>query len=323
MVEENASGHQIVEGSSSIRLPYDETVNPHAEEAKIISYQRDGFVPTEDLSLPYWDDVSGTLRGYRVFTACRTVKGKIFRLEDHLDRLYDSATGIYMIPPVPKDELQRILMQTVRRNMEANPDVELLLNVIFSGGLEGCTMKQSGKGAHLYVAAQELVPPAAECYEKGVTLATFTYQRMLPSVKLLNYVGAIIGNQTVVPAYDAFDVVFVCPEDGQTILEGSTFTVFFVDSAGDIVTPPLDGRILDSITRRVVIEVLKPCAEFRLKERPVRIDEAPELREAFLASTTRNVLPVTSLNDIPIGDGKPGPVTDAVKKLFAAYLDTY
>ena len=299
------------------------TAQVNTEERTIISYQRDRFVPTEELSLPYWDDVSGTLRGYRVFTACRTIRGSIFRLDDHVERLYDSATGIHMVPSVSRDELQRILMETVRRNREADQSVELLLNVIFSGGLEGCTMKQSGKGAHLYVAAQELVAPPASCYEKGVTLATFCYQRMLPSVKLLNYVGAIIGNQTVVPAYDAFDVVFVCPEDGKTILEGSTFTVFFVDSVGDIVTPPLDGRILDSITRRVVIEVLKPHKEFRLRERPVRVDELPTFREAFLASTTRNVLAITRLNDTMIGDGAPGPITEAVSTIFEEYLKTY
>jgi branched-subunit amino acid aminotransferase/4-amino-4-deoxychorismate lyase len=289
----------------------------------ILSFQRDRFVPTTELTFPYWDDVSGTLRGYRVFTACRTVHGKIFRLEDHLNRLYDSAASIHMVPPMSKDELRGVLTETVSKNMQVNDTTDLLMNVIFSGGLEGCSMKQSDSGAHLYVAAQNLVPPAAEYYEKGVTLATFSYQRMLPSVKLLNYVGAIIGNQTVVPEYDAFDAIFVCPEDGQTILEGSTFTVFFVDSSGDVVTPPLDGRILDSITRRVVIEILSPLSEFRIKEEPVFVNQMPEFREAFLASTTRNVVPVTHLNTLAIGSGNPGPVTRAVAGIFEKYLDSY
>ncbi|MDQ7783128.1 MAG: aminotransferase class IV [Desulfomonilaceae bacterium] len=305
------------------RFPAGGIENAYSEGRTIISYQRDRFVPTEELSLPYWDDVSGTLRGYRVFTACRTVREKIFRLEDHLRRLYDSAAGIHMVPPMGQDALRDILMEAVRLNRERDPHADLLLNVIFSGGLQGCTMKQSGAGAHLYIAAQPLITPDAECYEKGVALATFAYQRMYPAVKLLNYVGAIIAHQLVVPRHDAYDVVFVCPEDGNTILEGSTFTVFFVDSDGVILTPPLDGKILDSITRRVVIEILGGKPEFRLRETPVRMGEVASFREAFIASTTRNVLSVTRLNDLIIGNGTPGPVTRSVHDVFEAYLRSY
>jgi len=251
------------------------------------------------------------------------VRGKIFRLEDHLQRLYDSAAGIHMRPPMRKETLQDILMRIVQLNMEAAPHAELLLNVIFSGGLQGCTMKQADGGAHLYIAAQPLITPDAECYERGVALATFAYQRMYPAVKLLNYVGAIIAHQIIVPQYNAYDVIFVCPEDGETILEGSTFTVFFVDSEGTIFTPPLDGRILDSITRRVVVEILSGKPQFRLRETPVRLGEVASFREAFLASTTRNVLSVTRLNDRVIGDGSPGPVTRAVHDVFEDYMKSY
>ena len=228
-----------------------------------------------------------------------------------------------MHPPMGKDALRDILEKAVRLNMEQSPDTDLLMNVIFSGGLEGSTMKPVDTGAHLYIAAQPLIVPDAECYAKGVALATFPYQRMYPAVKLLNYVGAIIAHQLVVPQYDAYDVVFVCPDDADTILEGSTFTVFFVDSEGTILTPPLDGRILDSITRRVVLEILKDRPEFQLRESPVRLEEITSFREAFLASTTRNVLSVTKLNDLVIGDGCPGPVTQAVHDVFEEYVNSY
>lgn len=280
-------------------------------------------MPTTELAFPYWDDVSGTIRGYRVFTACRTVRGKVFRLEDHLDRLYSSAAGIHMSPPLPKEELQRLLHELVERNRRIDENLELLMNVVFSGGLEGCTMKQSASSAHLYVAVQPLIPPEPRCYEEGVTLATFPHQRPYPDIKLLNYVGAIVAHQTVVPQHDAYDVLFVCPDDGQTILEGSTFTVFFVDSSGEVLTPPLDRRILDSISRRVVFEVLEPSADIRLREASLRLDQVPSFAEAFIASTTRNVLPVTRLDNTVIGTGVPGPVTAAVKRLFEEYLYSY
>jgi branched-subunit amino acid aminotransferase/4-amino-4-deoxychorismate lyase len=139
----------------------------------------------------------------------------------------------------------------------------------------------------------------------------------------LNYVGAIVAHQTVIPKHNAYEVLFVCPVDRQTILEGSTFTIFFVDSTGEIVTPPLNGRILDSITRRVLVELLAPGKPFRLREVSIRVREIPSFREAFLASTSRDVLPVVRVDDTVIGGGVPGPVTSAVMKLFREYLSSY
>jgi branched-chain amino acid aminotransferase len=272
---------------------------------------------------PFEDDISGTIRGYRVFTACRTVNGKIFRMEDHFERLYNSATGIYMQPPMSKADLQGILHEVVRRNLELNSDIDLHLEIVFSGGLSGSTMKQSGRGAHLYVAVHKLEPPSPEMYEKGVALATFAHQRLMPDIKLLNYVGAIVANQTVVPEHDAYDVLFVDPSDKTTVLEGSTFTVFFVDSEGRIVTPPLDGKILDSITRKVVIEILQQSSEFTVVERQIGVDEISALAEAFLVSTTRSALPVTRIDRIIIGQGSPGPVTKRVISILQDYLKAY
>jgi branched-chain amino acid aminotransferase len=280
-------------------------------------------VKTSELAFPFLDDISGTIRGYRIFTACRTIRHKIFRLEDHLERLYHSAAGIYMKPPLPRDELRKLLAALLEENRNAGVNDDLLVDVIFSGGLAGSTMKQSGSGAHLYIAVQELVPPPPDCYERGVGLATFSYQRMCPDVKLLNYVGAILAHQTVVPFQDAYEVLFIFPPDQQTILEGSTFTMFFVDAEGDILTPPLDGRILDSITRRVVFEIIAQRPEIRIREEPVALAGLPSLSEAFLASTTRNLLPVVRIDDKLIGNGRPGPRTHVLMDLFQDYLNAY
>lgn len=289
----------------------------------ILSFQRDQFVDTSQLTFPFLDDISGTLRGYRIFTACRTVKDKIFRVEDHLDRLYYSAAGIYMQPPMERDALKRLLGEVVSRNREAGIECDLLVDIIFSGGLEGCSMRQSGSGAHLYIAVQEMIPPSAEAYEKGVALATFLHQRMCPDVKLLNYIGAILAHQTTVVKHDAFEVMFLAPPDGHVVLEGSTFTMFFVDAQGRVLTPPLDGRILDSITRRVLLELLAPIPDLRVNEVEVRLSQLPEMSEAFLVSTTRNVLPVTQIDSRPVGSGTPGPVTKRIMALLDAYIEKY
>jgi branched-chain amino acid aminotransferase len=280
-------------------------------------------VETSELTFPFLDDIGGTIRGYRVFTACRTVNGKILRIEDHLQRLYRCAESIHMQPPMPKDRLRDLLGEVVQRNFAEFGPADFRLEIIFSGGLNGETMKQSGKGAHLYVAVTPIARPPAELYETGVALATFPHLRMLPDVKLLNYVGAIVGHQTVVPEHNAYDVLYIDPSDRRTILEGSTFTIFFVDSAKTIVTPPLNGRILDSITRRILLEILEPRDDIKVRQTTVYTDLIPSMSEAFLASTTRDVLPVTRIDTTPIGSGETGPVTRTVMKLFADYLRSY
>lgn len=247
---------------------------------------------------------------------------KIFRCEDHIGRLFHSAGAIYMQPPMSPDDLRKILEDLVIKNMESDGG-DYRLDIIFSGGLQDDSLKMTGRGAHLYVGVHRLVPPPAACYENGVALATFPHQRAWPDIKLLNYVGAVIAHQTAVPAQNAFDVMFVDPSDGKSLLEGSTFTVFFVDASGAVVTTPLDGRILDSITRRAILELLTSSSDLRVSERPVTLDELPLMSEAFLASTTRSVVPVVRINELTIGNGEPGPVTKRVAELFRSYLESY
>lgn len=275
------------------------------------------------MALPFIDDISGTMRGYRVFTACRSVRGKIFRLEDHLDRLYNCAQAIYMLPPLPRDELRDLLNELVEKNGHVSPATDFLVQIIFSGGLLGSTMKQSGAGAHLYIAVQRLEPPEPAAYEKGVALATFRHQRFWAEVKLLNYVAAVVASQTVVPAQDAYDVLFVDPVDNQSILEGSTFTAFFVTRNGAILTPPLDGRILDSITRKAILDLTAKEPRFQIIQTSIRMEQLSSFAEAFIASTTRNILPVVRIDDCVIGGGVTGPVTKALMELFQDHLDAY
>jgi len=290
----------------------------------LFSYQRDRLVSTEDLVLPFSDDVGGTIRGYRIFTACKTVRGKAFRLDDHLDRLFYSAAALFMQPPMTRAALKELLNDLIATNRQATGHkTDFLIDIIFSGGLSGNTMMQSGKGAHLYVAVRELETPPPELYETGAALATYPHQRMCADVKLLNYVGAILAHQTVVPLKHSHDVLFLSPHDHNTILEGSTFTVFFVRGKKTILTAPLDGKILDSVTRRVLIEILSQQDDLEILETDVTMDMVESFSEAFMVSTTRNVLPVTRLDDTVIGAGVPGPVTRHVMQLFQDYLDAY
>jgi branched-subunit amino acid aminotransferase/4-amino-4-deoxychorismate lyase len=227
-----------------------------------------------------------------------------------------------MKPPVEREALQQILTETIERNQKSGIQDDLLIDIIFSGGLAGNTMKKSDNGAYLYIAVHLLEAPPDELYQNGIALATFPHLRICPDIKLLHYIGAIMAHQTVVPTASAEEVLFVDPSDRQTILEGSTFTIFFVNSDGDVLTPPLDGKILDSITRKVVLEILKQ-RNIKLLEIPIILSQVNSLPESFIASTTRNVLPVTRIDSTIVGNGKPGPITESIIGVLNTYIDAY
>jgi branched-subunit amino acid aminotransferase/4-amino-4-deoxychorismate lyase len=222
-----------------------------------------------------------------------------------------------------KEELRPLLDEVVAKNLDARPDANFFIQIIFSGGLEGESMKQSGRGAHLYVAVNPLKTPSEAQISAGVALATFPHQRLYPGVKLMNYVGAIVAHQTVVRQRDAWDVIFVDPVDNNTILEGSTFTIFFVDGSGNLLTPPLDGRILDSVTRRVVMEIANKMLDTGLMEQEVGLGDLREMSEVFIASTTRSILPVSRVDNHEICQSTPGPVTGALMRAFNEYLENF
>ena len=227
-----------------------------------------------------------------------------------------------MKPPVEREALKQILAETIERNVKSGIQDDLLIDIIFSGGLAGNTMKKSDNGAYLYIAVQPLETPSDELYQNGIALATFPHLRICPDIKLLHYIGAIMAHQTVVPTASAEEVLFVDPSDRQTILEGSTFTIFFVNSDGDVLTPPLDGKILDSITRKVVLEILKQ-RNIKLLEIPILLSQVNSLAESFIASTTRNVLPVTRIDSTIVGNGKPGSITESIIGSLNTYIDAY
>src|SRR3989338_1329735 len=117
---------------------------------RFFSYARGSYVQTEQLALPFMDDILGTLRGYRIFTAARTVRGKVFHLDDHVNRLFDSAAEIYMEMPHTKEELKHVVEDTVAKNNgETSGDV--FVEILFSGGPADAIEVLPIIPAHLYI----------------------------------------------------------------------------------------------------------------------------------------------------------------------------
>ena len=247
----------------------------------MLSYANGKYVPTEMVSINVSNDMVGTFRGYRIFTACRTLnRGKVFRIEDHVERLFHSAQELAMDLPHDRDGLKDLVAAVVEKNKDHG---DLLLEIMYSGG-KGVPAGVAPEGpAHVYILVFPFTPPPDDWYVKGISLASFAYQRQWPNVKLLNYVGGVLAHQTVVKDYGATEALFVATSDRQTILEGTTFSLFAVDEHETVITPPINGTILDGITRKVVMEIA-PEHDIRVEERRIKLADLSKINEVFITS---------------------------------------
>ncbi len=286
----------------------------------MLSYANGKYVPTEAVSINVSNDMVGTFRGYRIFTACRTLNGgKVFRMEDHVERLFRSAQEISMDLPHDREGLKDLVASVVEKNKDHG---DVLLEIMYSGGKAAPAGVAPEGPAHVYVLVFPFAPPPEDWYVKGISLASFAYQRQWPNVKLLNYVGGVVAHQTVVKDYDATEALFVSPRDCQTILEGTTFSLFVLDTNGTVVTPPLDGTILDGVTRKVLVEIL-PRAGIAVEERRITLTDLSNMNEVLIASSTRNIVPVVKVDDTVIGEGIPGQMVKRLNDILAEYQKHY
>lgn len=232
----------------------------------------------------------GLLRGDGVFEVISVYEGRLFAMEDHLRRMATSAQNLRL-------EIDLGAVQA---------DVGALLAA--AGPVTGAVRFFVTRGGRR-VGLIEAVPAERE----PLTLASITYAppRILDGVKSLSYAGNMLATRLAVEK-GATEALLVTPHG--RVLEGPTSS-FFVSLDGEtLVTPPLSDHVLDSITRRRLLAML-PHA----REEVVTRDELSGAREAFLASTTREVQPIARIDqeDLP---AVPGPLTQAAAEAFAAHV---
>jgi branched-chain amino acid aminotransferase len=238
------------------------------------------IAPTAQTAIPVQDD--GLYRGDGVFEVIRLYSGRPFALGEHLDRLERSAAAIEL--PVDRATLEAEIAALLDRGGDENGQLRLLLT-------------RAGRR----IALTEELPPRPET----IRLATVTYSPtvILTGVKSLSY-GANMQATRIAAGRGADEAVLVRP-DG-IVLEAPTSSIFWVDPAGTIHTPPLSEHILASITRYRVMEVAQ------VAERPCTMDGLREASEAFLASTTREVQSIAAIEDIELPEGERTRETRAV-----------
>ncbi len=266
------------------------------------------FVDETEAVLPVTD--LAILRGYAVFDFLRTYNGHPFHLEAHLQRLRNSAALIGLGCPWSLEELITIVDQTLAKNDYAESNIRLLI----TGG-ESEDSISPGQNPRLLVMVRPVKPFPEIWYTQGAKIITARLNRYIPGAKSTDYIRAIVTLKDA-EAAGAIESVYVNKAD--QVLEGTTSNLFIVRD-NSIITPA--EEILPGITRDVLLDILK--AELPLQLRPVSRQELLESDEAFMASSTKEVVPVVRVDDQNIGNRTPGPVTLKVMEIFRNYTASY
>jgi branched-chain amino acid aminotransferase len=244
----------------------------------------DGTIgPPDELRIPVTDE--GLLRGDGAFEVMRLYGGRPYALADHDVRLRHTCEGLRL------DADHDALAGEVDALLEAAGPVDGLLRVVLTRG---------GRRILIVEPLPER-PPVAR-------VATITYapNRILDGLKTLSYAGNMLaGRLAKEQGYD--EGLFVMPHG--RVLEGPTWTFFWV-AGGRLHTPPLSDGILDSITRRHLLEVCD------VTEAPCTLDDVRAAEEAFIASSVREVMPISAVDDIVL-PAAPGPVGRAAYEAFS------
>lgn len=271
------------------------------------------LVPSEQATVSVFDH--GLLYGDGVFEGMRIYGGRVFRLQEHLERLYESARAICLTIPMPQEALADATNLTVRENGLADGYIRLV--VTRGSGTLGLDPNRCGNPQVIIIADKISLYPA-ELYENGLEIITSSVIRnhpaaLSPRIKSLNYLNNILAK---LEGLQAGCVEALMLNHKGEVAECTGDNIFLV-KRGEVYTPPLDAGILAGITRDVVIELADdssiPVWEVPLTKHDVYIAD-----EVFLTGSAAEVIPVVTVDSRKIGDGRPGPITKRLNELFKA-----
>jgi branched-chain amino acid aminotransferase len=255
----------------------------------------------------------GLLYGDGIFEGIRFYNGRVFRLEEHLQRLWDSARSICLQIPMTMRGMTDALLETIRQNHLRDGYIRLL--VTRGVGNLGLNPTQC-KSPSVIIIAATIALYQEDFYRKGLTIVTCATRRsspaaLNPAVKSLNYLNNVMAR---IEANLASADEALMLNDAGNVAECTADNVFIVKH-GQIVTPPVTAGALRGITRSVVFEI---AAEFGMKvqEMDITRHDVFVADECFLTGTAAEIVPVVKADGRLIGNGKPGPITARIIARF-------
>jgi branched-chain amino acid aminotransferase len=292
--------------------PASESNTPAKASAKELTIYIDGkFLPESEAKISVFDH--GLLYGDGVFEGIRFYNGRVFRLEEHLDRLWDSARSICLEIPMTSREITDALLETIRQNDLREGYIRLV--VTRGVGNLGLNPTQCKNPSVIIIATTIALYPR-EVYEKGLTVVTCATRRtnpgaLNPAVKSLNYLNNVMAR---IEANLAGADEALMLNDAGNVAECTADNVFIIKH-GRIFTPPISAGALRGITRSVVFDIAAETG-IKISETDVTRHDVFIADECFLTGTAAELIPVIKADGRTIGTGKPGPITARMIERF-------
>jgi branched-chain amino acid aminotransferase len=280
-------------------------------------YLNNKFVTDKEAVVSVFDH--GFLYGDGIYETIRSYGPRIFMQDEHLSRLFRSAAKIGLAIPIPANNWGDILHEAMRRNDVGTDLRDAYLRITVSRGVGGIGLDPAlCSSPTVVVMAKPLVPPASYLYETGANIIVASTKRNLPGalspqIKSTNFLNNIQAKREAIAA-GAFDSILLNWE--QHLTECTISNVFFVMD-GTLRTPALECGLLDGITRSIVIQLAGEL-NIHVEEGRYTVDQLHQADECFLTNTSMEIMPVTSVDRKPVGDGKPGPLTVKLTEQFVA-----
>jgi branched-chain amino acid aminotransferase len=255
----------------------------------------------------------GLLYGDGVFEGIRAYNGIVFKLKEHIDRLYQSAHAMMLQIPATKEQMIEAVLETLRKNKMRDAYIRLV--VTRGVGDLGLDPRKCPK-ATVIIIAGAIVLHVNEAKEKGIT-ALVSWVRRHPvdatshEIKSLNYLNSVMAK---IEANSAGADEAICLDKNGFVAEGVGENIFIVKN-GKVFTPPVCSGALPGITAQVVTKLATKLGH-EVVESNITPYQLLNADEAFFTGTAAEIVPIREVNKRQIGDGKPGPVT---KQLIAAF----
>lgn len=268
------------------------------------------ILPEEDAKISVFDH--GLLYGDGVFEGIRAYNGKIFTLQQHLDRLYDSANAISLKIPITKSEMA----DAIKKTMDANNMKDSYIRLVVTRGVGKLGLDPNKcSNPQIIIITDTIELYSKALYERGLDIVTVTtirnhFSALDPKIKSLNYLNNILAKIESIHAGASEALMF--NKDGYVAeCAGDNIFIFKNDA---LLTPPPSAGILIGITRNVVMKLATEIG-IMVKEELMTKCDLYAAEECFLTGTAAEIIPVVKIDGRIIGDGKPGKVTlDLLKK---------
>jgi len=279
-------------------------------------YANGDFVPQDQAVTSIYDH--GFLYGDGVFEGIRAYNGRVFRLDEHIDRLYDSAMAIMLDIPLSKDEMKQAILETLR----VNGLVDAYIRPIVSRGIGDLGLDpRKCPVPNVFIISQSWGAMYGDLYDKGLSAVTVTVRRnapesLSPNIKSLNYLNNILAK--IEANHKGGDEAIILDVRGN-ISEGSGDNIFIIKN-GTISTPQVMNN-LRGITRAAAIDIAQDLG-YPLLEADLGLFDLYTADEVFVTGTAAEIAPITTVDGRPVGDGSVGTITKELMQRFGELTQT-